>query len=288
MGVLVEECLLSQTISAFLSMGISLIAMVITYAFWAQSNHDQSGWLGNINNNCVIHAVLMITGMGFCFTQAVASFRVINFMGISHDVAKGLHGFWHTSTIILVITAMAAIIKFHNGQNWGHLSTMHSWLGILLLVVYSQNWILGICHFIFPWVSSELRRLYLPSHRFFGILGLLLAAVVMETGIAQKNWIDGHLGCMYTISTRNSDERTNPATGYLRIGAGCRAGLGVGVLLIFNCIFAVYALWDFRPVTAAAPMDDNRPSKRDTVTPGENEPPKYVELLTAKDPARDV
>ncbi len=38
-------------------------------------------------------------------------------------------------------------------------------------------------HFVFPWVSSELRRLYLPSHRFFGILGLLLAAVVMETGI---------------------------------------------------------------------------------------------------------
>eukprot|EP01036_Dinobryon_divergens_P029283 gene29283-38353_t len=284
MGVLVDECLLSQKISALVSMVLSLIAMIVTYSFWATNNNDHSGWLGKLNNTCVIHAVLMVTGMGFCYTQAVASFRVMSFLGVGHDVAKGLHGFWHTSTIILVITALVAIINFHNDQNWGHLTTMHSWLGILLLAVYSQNWLLGIFHFLFPWASLELRKNYLPSHRFFGIVGLFLAAVVMETGIAQKHWIDGTNGCMYTIST--NEERQNPATGYMHIGGGCRAGLGVGVLLIFNCIFAVYALWDFRPVAAAMSVDTNQPPRSDTVTPaGGNQIPKYVELATAKDHA---
>lgn len=276
MGVLVDECLLSQKISAIVSMVLSLIAMIVTFTFWVKNNDGQSGWLGKLNNKCVIHAVLMITGMGFCYTQAVASFRVMSFMGIGHDVAKGFHGFWHTSTIILVITALIAIVQFHNDQNWGHLSTMHSWLGILLIAVYSQNWILGLFHFLFPWTSLELRKKYLPSHRFFGILGLFLAAVVMETGIAQKNWLDGTFGCMYTIST--SEERQNPATGYLHIGAGCRAGLGVGVLLILNFIFAVYALWDFRPVAVATSVDTNQPpTTSDTAT---HQPPKYVELTT--------
>lgn len=246
MGVLVDETLPSQKIAAFISVALSLIALIVTYTYWAQRNNG-TGWLGSISNKCTVHAVLMITGFGFTYTQAIVSYRLFTAI-VGHEAAKILHGFWNTSTIILAITAIVKIVSFHNEENWGHLTTMHSWLAIFLLAIYSQNWVFGIIHFIFP-VSIEWKKRYLPSHRFFGIVGILLAAVVMETGIAQKNWIDDSFGCIYSFSGDfPSKYKEDPATGYNLIHKGCRASFGIGILLIFNAAFAVYSLWDFRPV----------------------------------------
>lgn len=241
MGELVDQCTTSQKVAGILSMILSSIATILGFWWGSQNNRNYSGWLGGYND-CTIHAVLMILGMCFCYSQALVSFRTLHFLG--HDVTKGLHAMWHTFTIGAMITALYYIVQWHNGKRFGHLSTMHSWLGLMLVFIYFQNWILGIINFAFKnVVSPEWKKKYLPTHRFLGIVGLLLAAVVMQTGIAQKNWIDGTNGCMYTFS--NSEEKANPASGYGAIGEGCRVGLGIGVLIILNSFIVFYSLWQF-------------------------------------------
>jgi hypothetical protein len=170
------------------------------------------------------------------------SYRVLRCLG--HGTAKLIHGLWHTITIALIIAALVYIIQFHNDEKWGHLSSMHSWLGILLLFVYFQNWVIGLISFgLGDLVPLQWKKNYLPYHRFLGIIGLFLAPVVMETGIAQKNWIDGTFGCIYAIT--NSDQLNNPGAQYNYISPGCREGFGIGIMIILNTIFAIFALWDF-------------------------------------------
>lgn len=246
MGKLVDECTLTQKIAGGTSMCISIVYMVVAFYWGSQKNttdvnNIKDGYLGGFNK-CTVHAVLMILAMGCCYTQAVLSYRVLHFL--SHRTTKIIHGLWHTLTVALVITALVFIIQFHNDVRWGHLSTMHSWLGLLLLFVYFQNWVVGLVSFgLGDLVPLRWKKTYMPSHRFLGIVGFLLAPVVMETGIAQKSWIDGTFGCMYSIT--NNGQIDNPGAHYSDIAPGCRVGFGIGIMVILNTLLAIFALWDF-------------------------------------------
>jgi hypothetical protein len=251
MGELVDQCTTSQRMAGILSMILSSIAMILGFWWGSHENSNHTGWLDGFNN-CTLHAVLMILGMCFCYTQALMSFRVLHDFG--HAFAKGFHFLSHSFTVGLMIAALYYIIKWHNGKNLGHLSSMHSWLGLILVFVYFQNWVLGIVSFgLGDRIPLEWKKKYLPSHRFLGIVGLLLAAVVMQTGIAQKNWIDGTSGCFYIFT--DDEEKNNPAAGYTEIGAGCRASFGIGLIIILNTIVALFALWQF-------PIDSNKVEAR--------------------------
>ena len=141
MGELVDQCTTSQKVAGILSMILSAIVMVLGFWWGSHNNSGKSGWLGGFND-CTLHAVLMLFGMCFAYTQAITSYRVYHYFG--HTFAKIIHGFWHTVCIAMVATALYYIIKFHNDQKWGHLSSMHSWLGLFLICIYFQNWLLVI------------------------------------------------------------------------------------------------------------------------------------------------
>ena len=182
--------------------------------------------------------------MGFSYTWALMSYRVFHILG--HTVTKIIHGVLHTCTLAFVIAALVLIIQFHNDQNLGHLTSMHSWCALILLAVYFQNWVLGSISYGLGYVFQlplEWKKKYMPSHRFLGIVGFFLAAVTMETGIEQKAWFDGTFGCIYTIT--NNSQRTNPGANYDSIAEGCRVGLGIGLMIVLNAIISIYALWDF-------------------------------------------
>lgn len=246
MGELVDQCTPSQKMAGKVSMAISSIVVILTFWWGAHSNTNYTGWLGGFND-CTIHAVLMVLGMCFCYSQALLSFRLLDHY-LGHAFAKSLHLFWHTSTLILTSTALYFIIQWHNStkDGLGHLASMHSWLGLGLVIIYSQNWCLGLLSFFLPGiVTPEWKQKYLPSHRFLGIFGLLLASMVMETGIAQKNWIDGTNGCLYSLKNTGEGETTNPAMGYDNIDAGCRLSFWIGILIVLNVFLVLFALWQF-------------------------------------------
>jgi Eukaryotic cytochrome b561 len=254
MGVLVDAATPTQKVAGGISMCLSFAAMVLGF-IWGQHplpidengtvTHN-SGWLGGMgtdspNWECTVHAVLMIFAMCFCFTYALVSYRVFHFLG--HNTAKVIHGLWHVAALAIMITAIVLIIQFHNDKLLGHLSSFHSWMGLVTLALYSHNWILGGISFALPGlVTLEWKRWYMPSHRFLGIMGFFCGAVTMQTGIIQKAWLDGG-GCIYPITSDTT--KINPAAGYFDIPPGCRLSYGIGVLIILNALFSMYALWDF-------------------------------------------
>ena len=189
----------------------------------------------------------MVFAFCFCQTMAVLSYRINKHsLGLSHLARKVIHGLWHCVAVGAMVAALVYIVRFHNNIGWYHLSSAHSWLGVVLLLLYSNNYVLGFLSFALPKENSPSRlrwvATYLPSHRFVGMTTFFMAAVVMQTGIAQKAWIDGG-GCIPPITSLAN--QNNPALGYETIPAGCRVGDAVSMLIIANAVTGTYALWDF-------------------------------------------
>lgn len=121
-------------------------------------------------------------------------------------------------------------------NNLADLASLHSWLGIVVVVLFAQNYILGAIAFLMPRVNKEHKEKYFPFHKFLGIATLFAAAVAMTTGIHQQT---GSYGCFYP---RTGD---NPATHYFDNPDGCRVSNGLGLLLLLNAILVAFAVWDF-------------------------------------------
>ena len=73
MGKLVDDCSSTQKLAGAMSMCLSLTYVAVTF-YWAAHkntvNNDniKPGYLGGFNY-CTLHAVLMVLGMGCCYTQ---------------------------------------------------------------------------------------------------------------------------------------------------------------------------------------------------------------------------
>jgi len=261
-----------------MSYALSISACVLAFWWGSVAKENENGFLGGFNT-CTLHAVLMIFAFCFSQTQAVLAYR-INHSVLSHLTCKILHGLWHGVVVGVTVAALVYIVDFHNEKKFDHLSSFHSWLGVVLLILYSNNYVLGFLSFTLPQAGSPSRlrwaATYLPSHRFVGMTTFFFSAVVMTTvcgygacvcacsrathrcvvldirirvplcsfpqGIMQKAWLDGG-GCIPAINSLAV--QNNPALGYATIPPGCRVGDAVGLLIIANAIVGVYALWDF-------------------------------------------
>jgi len=237
-------------------MVLSVVILLLTFAWWApHAKVNQDGWLGGYNF-CTLHASLMIAAFAFAFVNAAQSFRFLEGFGVEHNVTKIVHACWHTLAVGLAIAALYFINQFHLSKGWGHLSTLHSWLGVLFLALYSQNWILGGSFFFNAFVPLDWKKDYAPLHRFLGVASLLAATIAMETGIAQKSWLDGD-GCLFPLASA-SELALSPSLFYSSIKPGCRLGFGIGILVAVNSVLAAFALWECFEWTVAGREEQKR------------------------------
>ena len=270
MGFLVDSAHHSQRVAAALSVVLSFVAMVLGFVWGQTDNPDTlplpAGYLGGFSDPGTLHAVLMIFAFGFCQAVALMSYRALSYF--SHRIRKIIHGGFHALTVACVVTALVFIVQDHNNNGEGHLASLHSWLGVLLLAVFSQNFTLGFLSFALPKDGSPSRlkwaASYLPSHRFLGLVTSFLGALVMCTGILQEAWGNGG-GCIYP----NTDPQLDPIAGYTSVPPGCRLGNAIGVLVAVNAAMGCYALVDLSHGTDAETANHLR---------GEPRPEGKVEL----------
>uniref|UniRef100_A0A2N9GSX3 ascorbate ferrireductase (transmembrane) n=1 Tax=Fagus sylvatica TaxID=28930 RepID=A0A2N9GSX3_FAGSY len=88
--------------------------------------------------------------------------------------------------IILGIVGICAAFKYHNESAIANLYSLHSWLGIGIIVLYGIQWIYGFVLFFYPGGSSELRSESLPWHVAFGLFVYTLALGNAALGFLEK------------------------------------------------------------------------------------------------------
>merc|ERR1719445_2154189 len=96
----------------------------------------------------------------------------------------------HAAIMILVfilsVIALIAVFDFHNLKQIPNMYSLHSWMGILTVILFLFQWLSGLITFLFPGLASHLKSSYLPVHIFFGLMIFVCACATALLGITEK------------------------------------------------------------------------------------------------------
>lgn len=130
-----------------------------------------------------IHPVLMLIGFIIIGGEAIMSYKSLP---LKKEVQKVIHLVLHAIALALGIVGIIAAFKFHNESAILNLYSLHSWLGIGIIVLYAIQWIFGFLVFFFPGGSASLRSDSLPWHVIFGMFVYGLAIANAALGFLEK------------------------------------------------------------------------------------------------------
>lgn len=99
---------------------------------------------------------------------------------------KLIHLVLHAIALILGIWGIRAAFKNHNESHIPNLCSLHSWIGIGVIVFYALQWQYSFIVFFFPRGSSNLRNHLLPWHVFLGLFVYVLAVGNSALGFLEK------------------------------------------------------------------------------------------------------
>ncbi|KAK6927981.1 Cytochrome b561/ferric reductase transmembrane [Dillenia turbinata] len=88
--------------------------------------------------------------------------------------------------ILLNGEGLWAAWKFHIDKGIDNFYSLHSWLGLACLGLFSIQWGLGFATFWYPGGSRNSRASLLPWHVFLGVYIYALAVATATTGILEK------------------------------------------------------------------------------------------------------
>ncbi|XP_068615565.1 transmembrane ascorbate-dependent reductase CYB561 [Brachionichthys hirsutus] len=159
------------------------LASVVLTGVWMGHYHGGYAWDGS-GKEFNVHPLCMVLGLVFLQGDAVLVYRV--FRNEAKRTTKLLHGIIHLLALILGVIGVVAVFDFHGQNNIPHMYSLHSWMGMVTVLLFCIQWLLGLLFFLFPGASSRLRALYLPVHVFSGLVLFVLAIGSCLLGIMEK------------------------------------------------------------------------------------------------------
>jgi len=150
---------------------------------------DELGGFNSENGNW--HFLLMTL---FIIFTAIGTLSFRLFTRISRPMAKLIHAISLSGAFIISVVGLISIFNFHNDKGIPNLYTLHSWIGLLFVIVFGIQWLVGVLSFLLSLVPPTSRAFILPYHRAFGTIltiGIVMAAVI---GINEKMIFPNNLG----------------------------------------------------------------------------------------------
>ncbi|XP_003800911.1 cytochrome b reductase 1 isoform X1 [Otolemur garnettii] len=169
--------LVSALLVGFLSVIFSLI--------WVLHYREGLGWDGSsLQFNW--HPVLMVTGFIFVQGIAIIVYRLPWTWKCSKLLMKSIHAGLNTVAAILAITSLVAVFENRNAQHIPHLYSLHGWVGLIAVIFYVLQLLVGILIFLLPWAPLSLRAFLMPIHVYSGLLIFGTAIVTTLMGVTEK------------------------------------------------------------------------------------------------------
>ncbi|CAN6851037.1 hypothetical protein Bca52824_052016 [Brassica carinata] len=175
---------INARIVAFAVHALAVVASVMLFV-WSICYRGGFAW-ESTNKTLLIfnlHPVLTLTGLVILGGEAIISYKSLPF---EKRVNKLIHLVFHAIAIILGILGIYAAFKHHNEKHVPNLYTIHSWVGIGVIVLYALQWLYSFIIYFFPGGSSTLRRDLLPWHIFLGVFVYVLAVGNSVLGFLEK------------------------------------------------------------------------------------------------------
>ncbi|XP_065695085.1 lysosomal membrane ascorbate-dependent ferrireductase CYB561A3 [Patagioenas fasciata] len=132
------------------------------------------------------HPVLMVTGMVVLYGAATLIYRLPPARRGPKLPWKVVHSALALAAFVLAVLGLAAVFRFHNAHGTPNMYSLHSWLGLVTVLLFSCQWAAGFSAFLLPWAPNWLRAFYKPVHVFFGATVLMLSVASCVSGINEK------------------------------------------------------------------------------------------------------
>ncbi|XP_069713374.1 lysosomal membrane ascorbate-dependent ferrireductase CYB561A3 isoform X3 [Phaenicophaeus curvirostris] len=173
-------------------LGLTCVAFVIA---WCQHWHGGFSFDGS-SRTFNWHPVLMVTGVVVLYGAAALVYRLPQAVSGPKLPWKLLHCCLALTAFILAVLGLVAVFRFHNKQGTPHMYSLHSWLGLITVLLFSCQWLAGFSTLLLPWAPTWLRALYKPIHIFFGSVILLFSMASSVAGINEKLFFSMQNGTM--------------------------------------------------------------------------------------------
>lgn len=148
---------------------------------------------GNTNNH-MVHSALKISIV--CTFSGLLMYRM--FRNERKRKLKLLHAGIMVAVFFLTVIALKAVFDSHNLKPCAkpseegdycpipNLYSLHSWMGLITVILFLLQWLAGLITFLFPGLASHLRSSYMPIHVFFGLMIFVSACATALLGITEK------------------------------------------------------------------------------------------------------
>lgn len=160
------------------------VAGAVMVLVWCISFRGGLAWEAS-NKNLIfnIHPVVMLICFIILGGEAIISYKSLPF---SKDVKKLIHMVLHGMALILGIFGICAAFKNHNESGIANLYSLHSWIGLCVIILYAIQWIYGFVIFFYPGGSRDIRAVSAPWHIIFGVFVFILAVGNAALGFLEK------------------------------------------------------------------------------------------------------
>ncbi|XP_037646193.1 cytochrome b reductase 1 [Sebastes umbrosus] len=161
------------------------IIAVIFVCRWAVQYRGGFAWDGG-QAEFNWHPLLMVVGLIFVQGIAIIVYRLPWTWHYSKLLMKCIHAGLHILTFILAVISLVAVFDFHNAAKIPNMYSLHSWVGLIAVVLYSLQLVLGVGMYLIPITPASWRAAYMPLHVYSGLLlfGSVIAVALM--GITEK------------------------------------------------------------------------------------------------------
>jgi len=163
---------------------VGIIAVIMVAVLFGQYRGGFA-WTSDPGKEFNYHPLFMTLGMIFCYGDAILAYRV--FRDVKKIQVKILHASLLALSLLFASLGLKAVFDSHNLVNppKANLFSLHSWVGLTAVVLFGMQWVCGFVSFLFPKLSENLRKTYMPSHKFWGKTIFLLAVGAVIMGISE-------------------------------------------------------------------------------------------------------
>ncbi|KAM7274061.1 hypothetical protein ACFE04_028725 [Oxalis oulophora] len=160
-------------------LGIGAVVMVLVWTI-----HFEGGlaWAWQSRHSFNLHPVLMLIGLIVIGGEAIMSYKSLPF---KKEVKKVVHMVLNAIALILGCIGIYIVFKFHEERHINNLYSLHSWVGIVVIVLYGLQWLYGFFIYIFPGVPISLKKASVPWHVIFGLFVYILAVLAAALGFLE-------------------------------------------------------------------------------------------------------